>query len=46
MLTDIFIDMFTDIVIGISVHVFADVFLGILNDKEEGGGRSGLLLKI
>ena len=50
MLTDIFIDISVDMFIGISIDIFIYMFIciftGILTCKEEGGGRSGLLLKI
>ena len=51
---DDFIDILTDISIDISIDIFSDILtdifidisIDILTDKEEGGGRSGLLLKI
>ena len=36
---DIFIDMFIDIFTDISIDIFIDISMGILTDKEEGGGR-------
>ena len=47
---DIFIDISIDILIDTSIDILIDIsidiLIDILTDKEEGGGRSGLLLKI